>query len=182
MYGNNPYVRNFNNNLSQQTLYDQIDYEINNLQQMKEKMKSNNVQSQNQQPSINQTFQLAPTNREVIRYANSIEDVQRDIVVGDTPYFSKDMSIVWVKSINGTIKSYELNEIVEKDAKDIQIEYLQAQINELKKGMVKNEQPITNVAIEQNATNTPEFDEPVGEPIKEEKPTSVQRVPTSKKR
>ena len=181
MFGNNPYARNFNNNLSQQGLYEQIDYEINNLQQMKEKMR-NNANNQNQQPSINQTFQLAPTNREVIRYANSIEDVQRDVVVGDTPYFSKDMSIVWVKSINGTIKSYELNEIVEKDPKDIQIEYLQAQINELKKGMVKNEQPITNVAIEQNATNTPKFDEPVGEPIKEEKPTSVQRIPTGKKR
>lgn len=181
MFGNNPYARNFNSNLSQQSLYDQIDYEINNLQQMKEKMKNNNSQQQ-QQPSINQTFQLAPTNREVIRYANSIEDVQRDVVVGDTPYFSKDMSVVWVKSINGTIKSYELSEIVEKDAKDMQIEYLQAQINELKKGMIKNEQPITNVDVEQVTTSTPKFDEPNGEPIEKEESTSLQRVPTSKKK
>lgn len=182
MFGNNPYARNYNNNLSQQGLYEQIDYEINNLQQMKEKMKNNAMQVPNQQPSINQTFQLAPTNREVIRYANSIDDVQRDVVVGDTPYFSKDMSVVWVKSINGTIKSYELSEIVEKDPKDIQIEYLQAQINELKKGMVKDEQPTSNVAIEQNATNTTKLDEPIGEPIEKKEPTSVQRIPTSKKR
>lgn len=182
MFGNNPYARNFNNNLSQQNLYDQIDYEINNLQQMKEKMKSNNAQMQNQQPSINQTFQLAPTNREVIRYANSIEDVQRDVVVGDTPYFSKDMSIVWVKSINGSIKSYELNEIVEKDAKDMQIEFLQSQIEELRKEMKKNEQPTTNATIEQNATNTSKLDEPIGGAIEKKEPSSLQRISTSKKR
>jgi hypothetical protein len=182
MFGN-PYARNFNNNLSQQGLYEQIDYEINNLQQMKEKMKNNNAQMQNQQqPSINQTFQLAPTNREVIRYANSIEDVQRDVVVGDTPYFSKDMSIVWVKSINGTIRSYELNEIVEKDAKDIQIEFLQAQINELKKGMIKDEQSNSNVTIEQDATNTTKFDEPTREQFEKKEPTSIQRVQTSKRK
>ena len=182
MFGNNPYARNYNNNLSQQGLYEQIDYEINNLQQMKEKMKNNAMQVPNQQPSINQTFQLAPTNREVIRYANSIEDVQRDVVVGDTPYFSKDMSVVWVKSINGTIKSYELSEIVEKDPKDIQIEYLQAQINELKKGMVKDEQPTSNVAIEQNATNTTKLDEPIGEQFKENETRTIQRVQTSKRK
>lgn len=178
---NNPYMRPYNN-APQQGLYEQIDYEINNLQQMKERMKNNATQVPNQQPSINQTFQLAPTNREVIRYANSIEDVQRDVVVGDTPYFSKDMSVVWVKSINGTIKSYELSEIVEKDPKDIQIEYLQAQINELKKGMIKDEQPTSNVILKQNATDTPKLDEPVGEPVEKKEPTSVQRVSTSKKR
>ena len=47
---------------------------------MKEKMK-------NQQPmqptNLTQNFQLAPTNREVIRYANSIEDVQKDNIVGE---------------------------------------------------------------------------------------------------
>ena len=178
---NNPYMRPYNN-VSQQGLYEQIDYEINNLQQMKERMKNNATQVPNQQPSINQTFQLAPTNREVIRYANSIEDVQRDVVVGDTPYFSKDMSVVWVKSINGAIKSYELSEIVEKDPKDIQIEYLQAQINELKKGMVKDEQPTSNVILEQNATDTPKLDEPIGGAIEKDETRTIQRVQTGKRK
>ena len=170
---NTPYMYNTQPSL------DRINAQINELEKMKEQMQK---PIQPQPTNLTQNFQLAPTNREVIRYANSIEDVQRDVVVGDTPYFSKDMSIVWVKSINGTIKSYELNEIVEKDPKDIQIEYLQAQINELKKGMVNNEQPTSNVVIEQDATNTPKFNEPVGEPIKEEKSTSIQRIPTGKKR
>ena len=160
MYGNNPYQRNY---INQQNLYEQIDNEINNLQQMKERMKNSNVQQPQQPTSINQTFQLAPTNRDVIRYANSIEEVQRDVVMGDTPYFSKDMSIVWVKSMNGNIKAYELKEIIPKDDKDLQIEYLKAQIEELKKGMVKDECD-TNI------------DDTTSKPTKDEKSTGVSTI------
>ena len=167
MYGNNMYQRNYS--INQQNLYEQIDNEINNLQQMKERMKNNNTQQQAQQPSINQTFQLAPTSRDAMKYANSIEEVQRDIVIGDTPYFAKDMSIVWVKSINGTIKSYELKEIIPKDEKDLQIEYLKAQIEELKKGMSKDER-YTNV------------DEPIAKSTKDEKSSNVSAVSKSKEK
>lgn len=183
MYGNNnPYVRPYNNVISQQSMYEQIDNEINNLQQMKERMKNSQAQQPQQPTSINQTFQLAPTNREVIRYASSIDEVQRDMVIGETPYFSKDMSVVWIKNVNGNIKSYELNEIVEKDAKDIQIEYLQAQIDQLKKGMVKNEQSTSDVDDEQISTDSTRVDEPVREPVEEKKTTSFQRISTSKKK
>ena len=74
-----------------------------------------------QATNLTQNFQLAPTNREVIKYASSMEEVQKDMVIGDTPYFSKDMSVVWVKNTKGEIKTYELNEIVPKDEKDLQI-------------------------------------------------------------
>lgn len=189
MYGNNnnPYVRPFNNMISQQSMYEQIDNEINNLQQMKERMKNNQLQQnqpQQQPTSINQTFQLAPANRDVIRYANSYEEVQREMVMGDTPFFSKDMSVVWVKNTKGEIKSYELNEIVEKDAKDIQIDFLTQKIKELE-GMIKNDTTstnVTNVNAEQVTTNTTTNDGTNGEPIEEIKPTSIQRVPTSKKK
>ena len=166
MYGN-PYQRNFTN-INQQNLYEQIDNEINNLQQMKERMKNNTQQTQ--QPSINQTFQLAPTNREIIRYVNSIDEVQRDNVIGDTPYFSKDMTVVWIKSVNGNIKTYELNEIIPKDEKDLKIEFLQAQIEELKKGMIKNE------------SNT-DIDDTTSKSVKNEKSTNVSTVskPKTKK-
>ena len=183
MYGNNnPYVRPYNNVISQQSMYEQIDNEINNLQQMKERMKNSQAQQPQQPTSINQTFQLAPTNREVIRYASSIDEVQRDMVIGETPYFSKDMSVVWIKNVNGNIKSYELNEIVEKDAKDIQIEYLQAQIDQLKKGMVKNEQSTSNVDDEQISTDSTRVDEPVREQLKENETRTIQRVQTSKRK
>ena len=130
---NNPYMMNYNPNISQIGLNERIDSEIAKLQQMKEQMKNNN----NQQPAISQTFQLAPNNNHTMRYANTIEDVERESVYFDTPFFSKDMSVVWVKGAKGDIKTYELTEIIQKDNKDIQIEMLQAQINEMK-GMIKN--------------------------------------------
>lgn len=130
---NNPYMMNYNPNISQIGLNERIDNEIAKLQQMKEQMKNNN----NQQPAINQTFQLAPTNSHTMRYANTIEDVERESVYFDTPFFSKDMSVMWIKGAKGDIKTYELSEIIQKDNKDIQIEMLQAQINEMK-GMIEN--------------------------------------------
>ena len=131
---NNPY---YNPQLS----IDRINNQIAELEKMKQQV---------QQPvtvptNLTQNFQIAPTNREVIRYANSMEEVQRDMVIGDTPYFSKDMSVVWIKNTKGEIKTYELSEIVAKDDKDIKIELLMAQVEELKKGLKHNEQSNTNV-------------------------------------
>ena len=172
---NNPYLNAYN----PQASIDKLNEQINNL----ERMKSQIQQTPMQQPTnLTQNFQLAPANRDVIKYAASIDEVQRDMVIGDTPYFSKDMSVVWIKNTKGEIKTYELTEIVPKDEKDLQIEMLQAQIDELKKGMVLNEQPTTNVIQPEITTNSTRNDEPIREPIKENKPTSVQRVSTSKKK
>ena len=159
---NNPYVSPYN---SQPTL-DRINAQISELEKMKSQM-----QQPVQAPPTNltQNFQLAPTNREVIKYANSMEEVQRDIVIGDTPYFSKDMSVVWVKNTKGEIKTYELNEIIPKDNKDLQIEYLQAQIEELKKEM-KNYEPANVV------------DESTSKPIESEKPANVSTISKSNKK
>ena len=156
---NNPYMNAYN----PQTSIDKLNEQINNLERMR-----NQLQQPIQQPTnLTQNFQIAPTNRDVIRYANSIEEVQRDMVIGDTPYFSKDMSVVWIKNTKGDIKTYELNEIVPKDEKDIKIEFLQAQIEELKKGMDVNAKP---------------NDEYVNEPIESKKSTDVSNGRTSKKK
>lgn len=125
---NNPYIYN------PQASIDRLNEQINNLERMKAQMQQPPVQ----QP-ITQNFQIAPTNRDVIRYAGSIDEVQRDMVIGDTPYFSKDMSVVWIKNTKGDIKTYELNEVVLKDEKDLKIDFLMAQIEELKKEMKNNE-------------------------------------------
>lgn len=166
---NNPY----NNYYGQQTLNDRIDSQIAQLQQMKEQFK-------NQQPAINQTFQLAPNNH-TMKYANTIDDVNKEIVYIDTPFFSKDMSVVWIKNAKGDIKTYELNEIIPQDAKDIQIAYLQEQLNELK-GMIRNDANVTNIDTEQNATDTTKYDGPTRTTIEKDKPTSFSKVSTSKKR
>lgn len=147
---NNPYMPAYMNNYNQQNISDRIDNQIAQLQQMKEQMKNNT------QPSINQTFQLAPSSMGM-RYANSINDVQKELISGETPFFSKDMSVLWVKNTKNEIRTYELTEIIPKDNKDLQIEYLQAQIEELKKGMKLNE---SDAIIDEPITSTTESQEP----------------------
>lgn len=125
----------YNSYYNSQAALDRINNQMAELERMKEQL-----QRPVQQPTnLTQNFQIAPTNRESIRYAGSMEDVQHEIVTGETPYFAKDMSVVWIKNSKGEIKTYELTEIIPKDDKDIKIEYLQAQIEELKKGMRKHE-------------------------------------------
>ena len=170
---NNPYMQSLN----QQSFNDRIDNEIERLRQMKTQ-----IQQPIQQPTnLTQNFQLAPTHSG-IKYANTIEDVRKDMVYVDTPYFTKDLSVMWLKNTKGDIKAYELKEIVQKDDKDIQIEYLMNEIEELKKGMSKYEQHNTNANRENVSTSTTNDNETIREQVEDDKPTNVQRVPTSKKR
>ena len=153
------------NTYTPQVSLDRINNQIAELEKMR-----NQMQQPIQTPTnLTQNFQLAPTNRDVIKYANSIDEVQRDMVIGDTPYFSKDMSIVWIKNTKGDIKTYELTEIIPKDDKDLKIEYLQAQIEELKKGMIKDE-------------CKPTIDDTIAEPIEDEKSTSISTISRPKKK
>jgi len=165
---NNPYMAN----ISQQNFNDRIDNEIERLKQMKTQM---------QQPAINQTFQLAPTSSINMKFANTIDDVNKEMVFVDTPYFSKDMSVMWLKSAKGDIKTYELKEIIPLDDKDIKIQYLEEQIEELKKEVKKNEYN-ANVDPRFDEQDTTKNDESNGNAIKNEKSTSIQRVSTSKKK
>ena len=168
---NTPYYNN-------QANLDRLNNKIAELEKIKAQMQQPIAQPTN----LTQNFQLAPTNRDVIKYAASMEEVQREQVIGDTPYFSKDMSVVWIKNTRGGIKTYELNEIIPKDEKDLQIELLQTQLNELKKEMRKYDEHIANANESKDTTDTEWDDEATREPIKESKPTSIQRVSTSKKK
>ena len=113
----------YNGYYSPQASMDRINSQIAELEKLKQQI--------SQPTSINQTFQLAPTTG--IKHAESIEQVQKEIVSVDTPYFSKDMSVLWLKKASGDLKTYELKEIVEKDEKDLKIEFLMARIEEMEK-------------------------------------------------
>ena len=195
---NNPYVRgympNYNQTAYEENLYSQIDNQINNLVGMRNQLK--NQQTNQQQPTaINQTFQLSP-NGGGIKYANSIEEVNKETVFYDTPYFSKDLSVMWLKNASGDIKAYELNEIVQQDEKDLEIELLksqqvekdnqigllQNQIDELRREMRLNEQYATNFIQSENETDTTELDGATRKTTKNAKSSSVSRVSTSKKK
>lgn len=175
---NNPYGVNYNT----QTQNNNIDQNyLNMLDKEEEKIKNmrNNYMNRYQQPAINQTIQLAPNNGCTMRYANTIDDVNKETIYVDTPFFSKDMSVLWLKNAKGDIKTYELNEIVPLDEKDIQIQYLQSQIEELK-GMIKNESNVTNDVTEQNATNTTTDDGSIRTTTKKSKSTSISKISGSK--
>ena len=144
---NNPYINVYN----PQASVDRINGQIAEL----EKLKAQIPQQPVGQP-ITQNFQITP-NVSSIKYANNIDEVQKEFVVSDTPYFSKDMSVMWLKNSKGEIKSYELKEIVIKDEKDLLIDSLMMQIDKLKKESLNDEQS---------------NDEYVSKPTKNEKPTN----------
>lgn len=170
---NNPYYQNAYN---PQVSIDRINNQIADLEKMRQQL-----QQPPQQPqAITQNFQLAP-NGNSMKFVNTIDDVGKEIVYSDTPFFSKDMTVMWVKNTKGDIKSYELNEIVPKDTKDLQIEYLQAQIEDLRKEMKNNVSDVTDDDAKQNATNTTEYDEANGTTIEKAEPFSVQKIRRSKK-
>ncbi len=156
---NNPY------NYNQQVNLDRINNQIAELEKMKNQISSNPLP---QPTNLTQNFQLAPSNNSPMRFANSIEDVKKEIVIANTPYFSNDLSVVWIKNIKGDIKAYEMKEIVEKDEKDIKIDYLTAQVEELKRRL-------------EDESNTI-IDKPVEESTKVEESSSSASVRASKKK
>lgn len=165
MYGY-PNIANYNPNLMQQNINEKIDNEIAKLQQMK----NHNTN----QPAINQTFQLAP-NSNGIKFASDIEEVQKEFVINETPFINKDYSTLWLKNAKGEIRIFELNEVIPKDDKDILIEKLQSQINNL-----SNQIKEMNY-VKSNDENGNEYEsEPIVEPIKSTKSSNVSSNRTSK--
>ena len=146
-----PYVNTYN----PQASVDRINNQITELEKMKEQISHQSIQTPT---NLTQNFQITPNNNTTMRYANSIDEVEKDFVIGDTPYFSKDLSVLWIKNTKGEIKAYELNEIVQKDEKDLKIELLESQLNELK-GRIANESNTTDVISAENETDTTRNDD-----------------------
>lgn len=94
-----------------------------------------------QQP-ITQNFQLSPTHTGM-RFVNSVDDVKKDLVYFETPYFSRDMRFMWIKNVKGEVTPYEIKKIEYKDEKDLQMEQMQREIEELKERL-NEKSSITN--------------------------------------
>ena len=80
-----------------------------------------------QQPQIHQNFQITPMQQNGLeaRYVNNIDEVKNTFVMREGVFINKDSNTLWIKNINGDIKTYTLTEVIEVDPKD-------AEINELK--------------------------------------------------
>ena len=151
MYNYNPY-----NQMNQQyNSYAQNNY-LNELQQMRDKIDKQIQQSQqaqqqpqimpNSQPtSLTQNFQLAPqqnNNSELeSRYAENIDEVKNTFVMKTAIFVSKDFSTMYVKDVSGNIRTFKTEEVFEIDEKDIQIQNLQRELEEMKSLMAQSIQP-----------------------------------------
>lgn len=89
---------------------------------------------------ITQNFQLSPINN--FRIVNNLEDVTKEMVLNDTYFLGKDLGDFWIKNSRGDIRTFELKEIIPKDEKDILIENLQKQIEEMKANVRTTNEPI----------------------------------------
>ena len=141
----------FNPNFNQQYQQD--------LMNMRERIDRQLQQVQNQpqmqQPApITQNFQLAPNqNQNGIKYANSIDDVKKELVFADTLFVNKEYTQLWLKNALGEVKMYKLEQVIELDEKDRKINELMAKINMLESEMKSNEST-ANGNANVNATST----------------------------
>lgn len=119
----NPY----NQNLYMQDLQamrDRIDRTMQNYQQQHQ-----------QQAPITQNFQISPqTNPSELQsgYVNNIDEVRNIFMTKNGVFVNKDLSTLWFKNIEGNIRTFSLVEIIEKDEKDIEIDKLKKQLEEMK--------------------------------------------------
>ena len=134
-------------------MYNNPQFYMQNLQDMRDRIDNqirNYQQSQVQQPvtqPITQNFQLAPqtnNNNELeSKYANNIDEVRNTFVMKTGVFVNKDFSTMWVKNINGDVRTFNTVEVVEMDEKDKEIFNLKKQIEEMK-GMIRYDSTNTN--------------------------------------
>jgi len=119
-YNYNPYIQDL------QSMRDRIDRTMQQYQQ----------QNQNipQQPQIHQNFQIAPVQQSELeaKFANNIDDVKNTFVMREGLFINRDVNTLWIKNINGDIKTYSLQEVVEIDPKDAEIENLKNELTSMR--------------------------------------------------
>lgn len=129
MYGNNGqyYMQNL------QDMRDRIDNQIKSYQQTQ-------MQQPPVQQPITQNFQITPqTNNSEIqaKYVTNINDVKNTFVMTTGIFVNKEMNTLWLKNINGDIRTFNLQEIIEQDEKDLEIQNLRNELERMK-GMIFN--------------------------------------------
>ena len=114
-----------------QNMREKIDRQMQQMQQLNQ----NQMQQQQQPVPITQNFQLAPnpTNNELeSKYANNIDEVRNTFVMKTGVFVNKDFTSMWVKTTDGNIKTYELNEVIQQDPKDVEINNLKLELQKMR--------------------------------------------------
>lgn len=90
---------------------------------------------------ITQNFQLSPISN--FKIVGAREDVDKEMVLNDTYFLGKDLKDFWIKNSRGDVRSFEVKEIIPKDEKDLLIEKLQKQIEEMRRDDRTTNEPVT---------------------------------------
>lgn len=113
-----------------QNMKDKIDRNMQNYQQVQ-----NQFMQPQQQAPITQNFQIAPqTNPSELQsaYVNNIDEVKNIFMTKNGIFVNKELTSAWFKDTEGKIKTYSLIEVIEKDEKDVEIERLKDEINQMR--------------------------------------------------
>lgn len=147
-YANNQYY--MQNMQDLQNMKEKIDRQMQQMQQLNQ----NQMQQQPVPTNLTQTFQLAPqinSNSELqCQYVNNIDEVRNTFVMKTGVFVNKDFTSMWVKTTDGNIKTYELNEVIQQDPKDIEINNLKKELQRMKE--------MINYGNESDVNNT-DYDE-----------------------
>ena len=114
-----------------QNMREKIDRQMQQMQQLNQ----NQMQQQPQIPQVNQTFQLAPnpSNNELeSKYVNNIDEVKGIFVMKTGVFLNKELNTLWIKNTNGDIRTFELNEIIPQDPKDVEINNLKLELQRMR--------------------------------------------------
>lgn len=144
-YQNNQYY--MQNMQDLQNMKERIDKQMQQMQQFNQ----NQMQNQQPIPQINQSFQLAPnpSNNELeSKYVNNIDEVKGIFVMKTGVFLDKDLNTLWIKNTNGDIRTFELNEVIETDPKDVEINNLKKELERMKE-MISNESNVNSSIIDE---------------------------------
>lgn len=128
-YANNQYY--MQNMQDLQNMREKIDRQMQQMQQLNQ----NQMQQQPTPTNLTQNFQLAPnpTNNELeSKYVNNIDEVRNTFVMKTGVFVNKDFTSMWVKTTDGNIKTYELNEVIQQDPKDVEINNLKLELQKMR--------------------------------------------------
>ena len=150
-YQNNQYY--MQNMQDLQNMKERIDKQMQQMQQFNQNQMQNQQPVLQPQPQIHQSFQLAPQSSfsEIqAKYVSDINDVKNTFVMSLGMFLNKEMTTLWLKNINGEIRTFSLNEIIEQDPKDIEINNLKKELERMKE-MISNESNVNSSIIDEQS-------------------------------
>lgn len=94
--------------------------------------------------NLTQNFQITPQNSTPndlqSAYVSGVEEVKNIFMTKNGIFVDKGLTNLWFKNTEGNIRTFTLQEVVQKDEKDLEIEELKKQLENLKKkGKKENE-------------------------------------------